>query len=523
MVDVDPSLRLWGWFFLALYIGAMMILGFIGMRRVRDSDDFATARASYGPIFLAFALTATTASGGTFIGIPALAYRTGFPALWYAFVYPLGVYLGVLVCLRAVRRAGATFGNRSIPEYLGDRYQSGALRICVALFSLLLLFYLAGQLLSGAVLFNKMMGISILPALIITGVVLMLYIVIGGAHADILTDGMQGALMLLLAVGVVVMFLTGFGVDGGYGGMIRELEALDPALTARLSPTHPVLDSWWDVLAIFVMHAPLGLLPHTGNKLWALKHNRDQLRFITIAFAFGMTLPCLALGGILARAVLGDALLQEGASENDAIPALFVATLPSWLAALIGAGVLAAVMSTADGLMVSISQIFANDIYRRSIAPRLRVKPADEVVDRMSLTISRVATVLIMLGALWLAWGTQHMNVALLIAAGVGGMLAAIFGPLFAGIFWRRATKQGALWGFIAGGVVFIFLKTEILNDAWFAGSALAGPWAWLVSQGPNPFACSTLGAGASVLVLIAVSLSTRAPDPEHLRRAFGD
>ena len=378
MVDVDPSLRLWGWFFLALYIGAMMIFGFIGMRRVRDSDDFATARGAYGPIFLAFALTATTASGGTFIGIPALAYRTGFPALWYAFVYPLGTYLGVLVCFRAVRRAGATFGNRSMPEYLGDRYQSDALRICVALFSLLLLFYLAGQLLSGAVLFNKMMGISILPALIITGVVLMLYIVIGGAHADILTDGVQGALMLLLAVGVAVMFLTGFGVDGGYGGMIRELEALDPALTARLSPTHPVLDSWWDVFAIFVMHAPLGLLPHTGNKLWALKHNRDQLRFITVAFAFGMTLPCLALGGILARAVLGDALLLEGASENDAIPALFVATLPTWLAALIGAGVLAAVMSTADGLMVSTLA----DLCQRYLPPQHRAAPAGETGRR---------------------------------------------------------------------------------------------------------------------------------------------
>ena len=60
----------------------MIVLGAIGMRRVSNSDDFATARRSYGPIFLAFALTATAASGGTFIGIPALAYKTGFPALW---------------------------------------------------------------------------------------------------------------------------------------------------------------------------------------------------------------------------------------------------------------------------------------------------------------------------------------------------------------------------------------------------------------------------------------------------------
>ena len=115
----------------------MVVLGAIGMRRVSNSDDFATARRSYGPIFLAFALTATAASGGTFIGIPALAYKTGFPALWYAFSYPIGVYVGVLLCMKAIRRAGDAFGNRSIPE-CPDRYESEVLGILVSLLSILL-------------------------------------------------------------------------------------------------------------------------------------------------------------------------------------------------------------------------------------------------------------------------------------------------------------------------------------------------------------------------------------------------
>ena len=118
MLSIDPSLRLWGWFFLIIYIGGMLGFGFVGMRRVRNSDDFATARGSYGPLFLAFALTATTASGGTFLGLPALAYETGFSALWYAFMYSLATYLGLIVCLRGIRRAGESFGTRSMPEYL---------------------------------------------------------------------------------------------------------------------------------------------------------------------------------------------------------------------------------------------------------------------------------------------------------------------------------------------------------------------------------------------------------------------
>ena len=281
MLDFD--LQFWSWLFLAIYLVAMVGFGFVGMRKVSGSDDFATARDSYGPLFLAFAVVATTASGGTFIGLPALGYTAGFSALWYAFVYPIAVYLGVIICLRGIRRAGDAFGNRSIPEYLGDRFQSDALRVLVALFSMLLLFYLAGQLLAGAVMFNKMMGIPVLPALLVTSGIIMLYLVIGGAHADILTDGVQGALMLLLAIFVGYMFFSGFGIEGGYTAMVNRLVILDPDLVKNLHPTHPVLNSWWDVFAIFVAHLPLGLLPHIGNKLWALKGNKAQNRFIFYA------------------------------------------------------------------------------------------------------------------------------------------------------------------------------------------------------------------------------------------------
>ncbi len=522
MIDVDPALRLWGWFFLVLYIVAMLGFGVLGMRRVRSSDDFATARGAYGPLFLAFALTATTASGGTFLGIPALGYSAGFSALWYAVAYPLGTYLGLIVCLRGIRRAGAAFGTRSMPEYLGDRFDSEAMRILAALFSMLLLFYLAGQLLGGAVMFNKMMGVELLPALIATAIIIMVYIVIGGAHADILTDGVQGALMLALSIAVVVMFVVGFGLDGGAGSLVANLEAQDPALTMAFHPTHPVLNSRWDVFALFILHVPLGLLPHIGNKLWALKSDRDQNRFIAYAFTFGMILPLITLGGILARAILGDSLLVEGASPNDAIPMLFIATLPAWLAALIGAGVLSAIMSTADGLVVSTSQIFANDIYRRSIVPRLASPPDDATIDRVSLLISRVATVVVVSGSIWLAWVSQTMNVALLIAAGVGGMVAAIAGPIFAGIVWRGATRAGALTGFVAGGAVFVVLKSGWLRPDIFADGPLETAGVWLASQAPNPFSCGTLGALVSVFCVVAVSLVTTPPPEAHLRRVFG-
>lgn len=522
MFGFEP-LIFWGWTFLVLYIGLMLTFGFVGMSRIKDSDDFATARGSYGPLFLAFAMTATTASGATFLGLPGLAYKAGLPVLWYAFVYPLGVYIGVLICLHAIRSAGESFGSRSMPEYLGDRFDSDALRILAALFSMLLLFYLAGQLLAGAVMFTSMLGLETFPALCVTAVVLMIYIALGGAHADILTDGIQGALMLALAVLVLWMFLTGFGIDGGFSGMLTKLEAIDPALTKSLSPTHPLFNSRWDLFAIFVAHLPLGLLPHIGNKLWALKNNRDQIKFISYSFAFGMLLPAITCGGIMARALLGDGLFADGMNPNQAIPELFIATLPTWAAALIGAGVLAAVMSTADGLVVSTAQIFANDIYRRTLAPRWGEGKDDDHVDRVALVISRVATVLVLAGAVSLAWSTRNMNVALLVWIGVGGMMAASAAPMFLGVLWRRATRAGSITGFIVGGAVFSILHSGTIDAAWFAGNGsldIAGRW--VAGQASNPFACATLGAFVSIASMVAVSLVTKPPSEEHLKRVFG-
>jgi len=428
--------------------------------------------------------------------------------------------VGVLLCMKAVRRAGDAFGNRSIPEYLGDRYESEVLRILVSLLSILLLFYLAGQLLSGAVVFNKMMGVSIFQALAITGVIIMFYIGIGGAHSDILTDGFQGALMLVLAVAVALMFWVGFDVPGGFSGMIGNLSAQDPDLVKPLSATHPVLDSKWDVFAIFLAHIPLGLLPHVGNKLWALKNDKDQTTFIILSFLFGMVLPCIAFGGILARALLGDALLVEGSSANYAIPELFIHTLPAWLAALVGAGVLAAIMSTADGLLVSTSQIFANDIYRRSIAPRLGLDADSKNVDKVALLISRFSTVLIVVVSIYLAWVAQKANVALFMAAGIGGMLAAISGPLFVGIFWKRTTRLGAISGLFMGGVSFLFFKLAVLE--MICGVGEGGLIVlWLVAQAVNPFSCIALGIILSITTVFFVSSFTEPPSERHLRNFF--
>ncbi len=509
----------WSWTFLLLYIALMVGIGLVGQRRVSTADDFATARSSYGPLFLAFAFAATVASGATFLGLPGISYTAGLSAIWSSVLYPVGVYLGVLICIRLVRRAGHVYGSRSIPEYLGERYDSDLIRILVSIFSLLLLFYLAGQLVAGLVMFEMMLGLSSAWALLITGGVLLIYVVLGGAHADILTDGIQGAVMVVLAIGTIALFAVAYGVDGGFPGLVQNLKQQDPNLVRVINPTYVLYHSWWAILAIVLSHLPLGLLPHLGNKIWALQSDRDRIRFVIFASLLGFMIAGLGVGGILARGVLGPEL----SNGNLALPALFIELFPGWFAALIGVGILAAVMSTADGLVVSSSQIIANDLYRCTIVPRFRKNLADAVVDRHVLLLSRVSTVVVMLLCTALAWALQDTNIALLVWIGNGGLMAAFAGPLVLGSLWSGVTRAGALWGLVSGAAVFGITHAGLIQPEQFGPGTLQSVAAWLAAEAPNPWSCASMGEIVSVAVTWSVSKLTQPLPAEHLEQLFAD
>jgi sodium/proline symporter len=438
--------------------------------------------------------------------------------LWIAFCYPIGVYIGILICQRTIGRYGNTTGARSIPEFLGERYGSEILRVSAAIFSLILLFYLASQLVSGLVMFEMMLGLPKAWALIITTVVLLGYVTLGGAHADILTDGAQGLLMVVLAVVIALFFFLGIGADG-FDSLLANLRAQDPRLLDTFNPADPTTASVWSIVTVTVAHIPLGLLPHIGNKLWALKSERSRNRFLIMAFTFGFILPAITLGGATARAVLGDSLFEQPGGANAALPLLFIEIFPTWLAALLGVGILSAVMSTADGLVISTSQVFANDIYRRSIAPRVHQHLTQQQLDRNVLSISRVMTAVTVVGAAALGWATMDMNVVLLMWIGVGGFVAALMGPLVVGSFWFGVTRAGAVAGFWTGAVTCVLIRGEILSGAWLTGTSWQSYGDWFSFYATNPYSAATFGATSSVIVTLTVSYFTTPLSQEHLAR----
>lgn len=494
------SVETWSWVFLIASIGLFVALGYVGMRKTGNADDFAVARSGYGPWALGFAVVATTASGSTFLGIPGLAYAVGFSSLWYPILYPIGIYMGMILTARLIKSVGDKFGNRSIPEFVGQRYDSDFLRVGLAIVSLLLMFYITAQLVAAATLFQTMLGVGYLPGVIITAVVLLIYISMGGSHADILTDAIMGLLMLTLAIGVVVMFFTGFGIEGGVTAVNDAVveRNQDAGWNTLFNPANPVTSSAWLVVLLLIAHLPFGVLPHIGNKFMALNSASQMRKLLMFALVAGCIMPMMGLGGILGAAVLGD-----GVTTPDAvIPLLFTELFPPVVAAFLAVAILSAILSTSDGLIISISQILANDLYRKTFA---RNQPT-EAVERNTLRIGRVGVGLTLVGAVAMAWNPPQF-LAILLWIGIGGIVSGMAGPILIGSLWRRATKTAAIVSFVVGVVGYAVIYLPFLDPLSVEG---------------NPFAAAGYSVMIASAVMVVATFLTKPMPKEFLDDLFG-
>lgn len=495
----QTNIGAWGWIWLIAFMLIFIGIGTYGMRKTRTEEDFAVARGAFGPFMVAFAFAATIASGATFMSLPGMAYSKGFAAIWYPAIYPIAIYLGLIFVVKLVKRAGDGFRSNSIPEFMGQRYQSDFLRIAFALLSLLLVFYIAAQIVAAATMFQVLLDLEYTTGILLSVGVIALYIGMGGTHADIMTDGVQGVMMVLIALIIAVAFLLSPGIEGtGPVAINSALVAQDPKLgwDNYFIEGDPLFGSFFLVMCIFLAHLPYSMSPHLGKLVFALKEPKQLRTFLLIAIPVGSILGFTVLGGLHARALVGPEIRPDAA-----IPVLFTQLFPAFVAGMLSVGVLSAIMSTSDGLFIAIAVIFSNDLYKRTLAPLIHKEKTAQQIDRIALVISRVTIVIVGLVAMYLAWSPPKF-LAVLLWIGVGGIVAGMTGPLFIGSLWERATKTGAIVSFVTGVLLYAYL--------------------YVVYGWKNPFGVAGTCVIVTSIVMVAVSLLTRPLPREHLDRVFG-
>jgi cation/acetate symporter len=194
-----------------------------------------------------------------------------------------------------------------------------------------------------------------------------------------------------------------------------------------------------------------------------------------------------------------------------------IAGLPYVISGLVAAGGLAAALSTADGLLLTIANALSHDVYYKMIDPHASTK--------RRLTIAKVLLVIVAIIAASVA-AQKPADILFLVSAAFSFAAAAFFPALVLGIFWKRATKWGAVLGMLAGlGITFYYMAT---TQAWLRGLfGVTSPIADHIWFGINPISAGIFGVPLGFAVIIIVSLLTKAPDEkiqnliEHVRYPY--
>lgn len=441
----------------AVYLAVMMVLGVVAWQRTGDLADYILGGRSLGRWVAALSTQATAMSGWLLLGLPGFAYLRGTEALWMAAGLLAGTYLNWKLVARRLRDATAGLGDSlTLPVYLERRFRddSGLLRYLSAAFILVFFTaYTASGLAAGGKLFEAVFGWPYLWATAGGTLVVIGYTFLGGFLAVSWTDAIQGMLMWLALLAVAV---TGVWLAGGPSGVADAMREADPA---RLSPWRSPGEGAIGFIGLASLVGwGLGYFgqPHVMARFMGMRSAGD----VPAALRIAMSWIVVAMLAAVVVGWAGFALVSPpltGADTEKVFIVLTAELLPPAVAGICLAGILAAIMSTADSQLLVASSAFTEDLY---------VKLHRGTPSRHGLVwVGRLAVAGIALVALALAMNPESRVLDLVAYAWAG--LGATFGPaVLLSLYWTRMSRVGALAGILVGGVTVIVWSR--LEGGWF-------------------------------------------------------
>ncbi|SDM28138.1 sodium:solute symporter family protein [Sediminibacillus halophilus] len=457
---------------LASYFVGVSYIGKRGAPYSKTMAGFATARGKVSPWLVGASFAATFASANLYLGLPGLAYQYGISVLWYTLGSFGTAWLGLLLFAKTFWKYQKEKGGVStLPEWLGKRYNSKTLQILVSILLLFNIYYIVGQNVGLATIFETIIGIPYEWGVVAGVMITIIYIGLGGAFAQIITDAFQGILMSVTSVLIIVsLFWTIGGGFQVFDRMFDQLAAIHPALVSTFSAEGPY-DSVPTVLAIQFLMISFVLMPHLLNKILAIETEKELRPFVIssgVHLFFISYLP--VFGGFAAR------ILVPGLTEADqALPAYLIEAFPPFIVALMIVGVISAVLSSTDSLYLSITSSIGNDIYL-PLVQKTRTKASTINHDHRAVTIAKFSLLLIGATSLYLSINRPE-SLAMLIQFSFSAIISGVFGPVLLGYFWRKGNQTGAIVSVLTGSLSYLaFTQFNLLPNlyiALFVSSAL--------------------------------------------------
>jgi cation/acetate symporter len=541
-----------------LFVGfTICIYALIGwLSRTMQLDAYYVAGREVPAVYNGMATAADWMSGASFVAMAGGIYFGGY--VYMAFVVGwTGGYVLVNALLAPYLRK---FGCYTVPDFIGTRYGGNFARFCAVIVLVVASFtYVTAQINASGTIAARALQIPFGVGIWVGLVAILMCSMLGGMRAVTWTQVAQ-YIVLIIAYLVPIIWMSnrqGFGIipHFTYGEAVHRIQELQPAIHLGTKPTESFAglsvlmtpinatgapgESWKFLTLALCMMCGTASLPHILMRYFTTPSVRAARKSVAWSLFFIFLLyfsaPCLAtlsklqiIDPNLPTAIIGKpfaevanlawiknwaavGMLKIADSNHDGIlqlneffmrPDIVVlatpemAGLPYVISGLVAAGGLAAAMSTADGLLLAIANALSHDLYYKMIDPT-----AD---TRLRLIVARVLLIIIGVAACLIA-SLQLTGILGAVAWAFDFACSGLFFPLVLGVWWKRANREGAIAGMIAGFVA----GTAYL---WYVehGGAL-----WF---GIDHLRFGMIGMPASLVAMVAVTLLTPAPDEETLR-----
>jgi sodium/pantothenate symporter len=405
------------------YVMLVFWLSWIGMRRTRDIRGFSIGNKDMNPYLIGITLAASIASTATFVINPGFVYSHGLSAyLHYGLAGSLGILAAFLVLTRGFLRLGESNNALTIPQWIFYRYNHRGLSLFFAFINLQSIAFVVLILVGCSLLVTGLFPVDQKTALVLVLVFVFAYVLMGGTYAHAYTNTLQGVMMLIVTVILVVQGWKYFA-----GDPVAALRAVSNDYAAPFNQSSELYFDFFSVfLSGFVVTFALMLQPHILTKVLYLRSERDIGKFIGTTVVVGTVFSLMLMIGFYARLAGLDVPAQDTVVREYLLHEFGSSVWGEYVLVFIFLTLLAAGMSTLDGILVSMSAMVVNDI----------VKPFSANADN-GLALSRIVLVLVGLVGVVLAWNPPAL-IGLFAQKGVYGLAAASIVPVLFGVLVRR-------------------------------------------------------------------------------------
>ena len=460
-----------------IYMIAMIAIGWYAYKKTTNLTDYMLGGRGLGPAVTALSAGAADMSGWLLMGLPGAIYLTGMAEAWIAIGLTIGAYLNwMFVAPRLRVYTQVTKDSITIPSYLDNRLRDTTklLRIASGIIILVFFtFYVSSGMVSGGKFFESSFGFDYHVGLIVVSLVVVGYTLFGGFLAVSYTDFLQGLIMViaLVAVPAFGIFLT-----GGIGETIDSIKMVNPEHFSLLPTTITA--------AAIISSLAWGLgyfgQPHIIVRFMAISSVKETKS----ARRIGIGWMIFSLLGAIVTALVGVAYFQQQGIELQDSETVFIVLgqiiFHPFIAGIVLAAILAAVMSTISSQLIVTSSALIEDIYKELVKK--------DGTDAHYVFGGRMAVLVVAIIAAVVAWNPNSSILDLVGFAWAG--FGSAFGPvILLSLYWRKLTNYGALAGMVVGAVVAF---------VWGSVDALASIVYEIVP-----------GFGISLIVAIVVSLVT--------------